>query len=181
MEEVWKRLIDDVTQLLDDIMKVFMRELKKPTLMVPCPLCPILHITLKEVSSGNTIFCPHSDDEELPSDYYGDLIPESSDHIPKTGDPTLIPRRDDTIPRRDDTIPRRDDTIPRRDDTIPRRDDNIPRRDDTIPRRDDTIPRRDDTIPRRDDTIPRRDDSALRTGIVTSLRINIQCDCYSVS
>ena len=127
-----RELIDDVIQLLDDIMKVFMREVKKPTLMVPCPLCPILHITLKEVSTGHTIFCPHSDDEELPSDYYGDLIPESSDHIPTTGDPTLIPRRDDTIPRRDDTI-------------------------------------------------PRGDGSALRTGIVTSLYINVQCDCYSVS
>ena len=42
-------LIDDVTQLLDDIMKVFMREVKKPTLMVPCPLCPTLHITLRSV------------------------------------------------------------------------------------------------------------------------------------
>ena len=53
-----RELIDDVTQLLDDIMKVFMREVKKPTLMVPCPLCPILHITLSEVSTGHTIFCP---------------------------------------------------------------------------------------------------------------------------
>ena len=53
-----RELIDDVTQLLVDIMKVFMREAKKPTLMVPCPLCSILHITLSEVSTGHTIFCP---------------------------------------------------------------------------------------------------------------------------
>ena len=41
-----RELIGDVSQLLDDIMKVFMPEVKKPRLMVPCPLCPILHITL---------------------------------------------------------------------------------------------------------------------------------------
>ena len=70
-----RELIDDVTGLLDNIMKVFMPEVKKPTLMVPCPLCPILHITLSEVSTGDTIFCPWSDDTPLPSDYYGDLLP----------------------------------------------------------------------------------------------------------
>ena len=70
-----RELIDDVTELLDNIMKVFMPEVKKPTLMVPCPLCPILHITLSEVSTGDTIFCPWSDDAPLPSDYYGDLLP----------------------------------------------------------------------------------------------------------
>ena len=80
--------IDDVTQLLDDIMKVFMPEVKKPTLMVPCPLCPILHITLSEVSSGNTIFCALSGDASLPSGYYGDLVPLgwSRDLIPTTGE-----------------------------------------------------------------------------------------------
>ena len=83
-----RELIDDVTQLLDDIMKVFMREVKKPTLMVPCPLCPTLHITLSEVSTGDTIFCPQSDDAELPSGYYGDLTPSGS----------VDPRRDDPIP-----------------------------------------------------------------------------------
>ena len=62
-----RELIDDVTQLLDDIMKVFMREVKKPTLMVTCPLCPILHITLSEMSTGDTIFCPQSDDAPLRS------------------------------------------------------------------------------------------------------------------
>ena len=58
-----RELIDDVTQLLDDIIKVFMPEIKKPTLMIPCPLCPILHITLSEVSTGDTIFCPQSDND----------------------------------------------------------------------------------------------------------------------
>ena len=151
-----RKLIDDVTQLLDDIMKVFMRKVKKPTLMVPCPLCPILHITLSELSTGDTIFCPRSGDDELPLGYYGDLAPSGS------GDPTV-----DSIPRRDDPMPRRDDPIPRRDDPIPRRDDPIPRRDDPIPRRDDPIPRRDDPIPRIDDHIPRRDDHIPRTGKVT--------------
>ena len=70
-----RELIDDVSQLLDDIMKVFMPEVKKPRLMVPCPLCPILHITLSEVSSGDTIFCARSGDAPLPSGYYGDLLP----------------------------------------------------------------------------------------------------------
>ena len=74
-----KELIDDVTQLLGAIMKVFMPEVKKPTLMVPCPLCPILHITLSEVSTGNTIFCPRSGDTPLPFGYYGDLLP--GDHM----------------------------------------------------------------------------------------------------
>ena len=74
-----RKLIDDVAQLLDDIMKVFMPEEKRPTLMVPCPLCPILHITLSEVYTGNTIFCPRSGDVPLPSGYYGDLLP--GDHM----------------------------------------------------------------------------------------------------
>ena len=70
-----RELIDDVTQLLDDIMKVFMPEVKKPTLMVPCPLCPNLHISLREVLTGDdTIFCPHHGDASLPPGYYGDLI-----------------------------------------------------------------------------------------------------------
>ena len=52
--------------------------------MIPCPLCPILHITLSEVSTGDTIFCPQCDDAELPLGYYGDLTPSGS------GDPTLM-------------------------------------------------------------------------------------------
>ena len=81
-----RELIEDVTQLLDDIMKVFMPEVKKPTLMVPCPLCSILHITLNEVSTGDTIFCPRSGDAPLSSGYYGEFIPLRSDNpTPTTG------------------------------------------------------------------------------------------------
>ena len=90
-----RELIDDVTQLLDDIMKVFMREVKRPTLRVPCPLCPTLHITPSEVFTGDTIYCPQSGDAELPSGYYGDLTPSGS------GDPTP----DNKMPGRDDPIP----------------------------------------------------------------------------
>ena len=68
-----RQLIDDVTKLLDDIMKVFMPEVKKPLLMVPCPLCPILHITLSDVSTGDTIYCAQSDDAAVLPGYYGDL------------------------------------------------------------------------------------------------------------
>jgi len=70
-----RELIDDVTKLLDDIMKVFMPEVKKPKLLVPCPLCSNLHITLNWVTTGKTIFCSVSDDAHLPSGYYGDLLP----------------------------------------------------------------------------------------------------------
>ena len=74
-----RELIDDVTQLLDDIMKVFMPEVKKPTLMVPCSLCPTLHITLSEVSTGDgTIFCPDDGDAFLPFCYYSDLMASDS-------------------------------------------------------------------------------------------------------
>ena len=77
-----RELIDDVTQLLDDIMKVFMPEVKKPTLLVPCPFCSILHITLSEVSTGDTIFCPGvSGDTSLPFGYYSDLSPSESDDL----------------------------------------------------------------------------------------------------
>ena len=72
-----RELIGDVTQLLDNIMKVFMREEKKPTLMVSCPLCPILHITLSEVSTGDTIYCPQCNDATLHS--ASDQL--SGDHI----------------------------------------------------------------------------------------------------
>ena len=71
-----RELIDHVTQLLDDIMKVFMPEVKKPMLMVPCPLSPILHITLSKVSTGHTIFCAWSGDACLPP---CDLTPSQSD------------------------------------------------------------------------------------------------------
>ena len=68
-----RELIDDVTRLLDDVMKVFMPAAKRPTLFVPCPLCPTLHVLLSDVCSGDTIFCPHSNDTTLPTGYYSDL------------------------------------------------------------------------------------------------------------
>ena len=68
-----RELIDDVTRLLDDVMKVFMPAAKRPILFVPCPLCPTLHVLLSDVCSGDTIFCPHSNDTPLPTGYYSDL------------------------------------------------------------------------------------------------------------
>ena len=76
-----RELIDDITRLLDDIMKVFMPAVKKrPVLLVPCPNCPTLHITLNEVCRGDTIFCT------APlRGHYGDLLPHRSH------DPTSLP------------------------------------------------------------------------------------------
>ena len=71
-----KELIDDVTRLLDDVMKVFMPAAKRPILFVPCPLCPNLHVQLSDVCSRDTIFCPHfndTNDPALPTGYYSDL------------------------------------------------------------------------------------------------------------
>ena len=69
-----RELISDVTKLLDDVMKVFMPAAKRPVLYVPCPLCATLHVSLSDVCSGDTIFCPLSDDTALPSGYYSDLL-----------------------------------------------------------------------------------------------------------
>jgi len=81
-----RELIDDITRLLDDIMKVFMPAVKKrPVLLVPCPNCPTLHITLDEVRSGKAIFCSIAGDVELPTGFYGDLFPQGSH------DPTTLP------------------------------------------------------------------------------------------
>ena len=68
-----EELINDVTKLLDDVMKVFMPSAKRPILFVPCPLCSTLHISLNDVQSGDTIFCPLSNDTALPAGYYSDL------------------------------------------------------------------------------------------------------------
>ena len=83
-----RELIDDVTHLLGDIMKVFMPEVKKPTLMVPCPLCPILHVTLNDVSTGDTIFYARSGDSSLPAGYYSEVVSSKSTHC------TLIASKD---------------------------------------------------------------------------------------
>ena len=71
-------LIGNVTKLLTDIMKVFMPAAERPVLFVPCPLCPILHITLKQVYEGYTVFCPLSGDDSIPHGYYSDLLPSPS-------------------------------------------------------------------------------------------------------
>ena len=71
-------LISDVTKLLDDIMRVFMPAVKRPALFVPCPLCSTLHISLKKVYDGETVFCPLHDDACLQYNYYSDLLPKAS-------------------------------------------------------------------------------------------------------
>ena len=68
-----RELIDDVKRLLDDVMKVFMPAAKRPIPFVPCPLCPTLHVLLSDVCSGDTIFCPHSNDVALPTGYFSNL------------------------------------------------------------------------------------------------------------
>ncbi|XP_065887012.1 uncharacterized protein [Dysidea avara] len=74
-----KELIDDIARILDDIMKVFMPAVKKtPVLLVPCPKCPTLHITVDEVCSGHTIFCTASGITVPLRGYYGDLLPHGS-------------------------------------------------------------------------------------------------------
>jgi len=70
-----KELIYDIKMMLDDIMKAFMPAVKKrPALLVPCPKCPKLHITLDEVDCGNTIFCSSSGETNQLSGYYSDLL-----------------------------------------------------------------------------------------------------------
>ncbi|XP_065895596.1 uncharacterized protein [Dysidea avara] len=82
-----RELIDDITRILDDIMKVFMPAVKKrPVLLIPCPNCPTLHITLDEVCSGDTIFCTASGKADPLRGYYGDLLPHGShDHTALPG------------------------------------------------------------------------------------------------
>ena len=79
-----RELITDVTKLLDDVMKVFMPAAKRPIPYVPCPLCPTLHVSLSDVCSGDTIFCPLSDDTALPTGYYSDI---------SAGDLSLVPTK----------------------------------------------------------------------------------------
>ena len=71
-------LIDNVTKLLTDIMKVFMPAAERPVLFVPCPLCPVLHITLKQLYEGYAVFCPLSGDDSVLHGYYSDLLPSPS-------------------------------------------------------------------------------------------------------
>ncbi|XP_065890274.1 uncharacterized protein [Dysidea avara] len=70
-----KELISDIKMMLDKIMKVFMPAVKKrPVLLVPCPKCTKLHITLDEVYYGNTIFCSASGETDQLVGYYRDLL-----------------------------------------------------------------------------------------------------------
>ena len=70
-----RNLINCLTTLLDDIMNVFMPATKKrPSLLIPCPFCPILHIPLVDACSGKAIFCPNDNDKSLPCGYYSDLL-----------------------------------------------------------------------------------------------------------
>ena len=68
-------LINDITKILDDIMKMFMPATKeRPSLLIPCVFCSALHIPLDDACSGNTIFCPNANDKSLPHGYYSDLL-----------------------------------------------------------------------------------------------------------
>ena len=72
-----KELIDDISQLLDDIMKLFMPAIKeRPTILFRCPLCTILHITQKDVCSGEAIYCANGPKGVcVPPEYYNNLLP----------------------------------------------------------------------------------------------------------
>ena len=70
-----RNLINDITKLLDDIMKVFMPATKeRPSLLIPCPFCPVLHVLLDDACSGKAIFCPYAHDKSLPCGYYSSLL-----------------------------------------------------------------------------------------------------------
>ena len=70
-----KGLISDLITLLDDIMKVFMPETReRPSLLIPCPFCPVLHIPLDDACSSKAIFYPYAHDKSLPHGYYSDLL-----------------------------------------------------------------------------------------------------------
>ena len=65
-------IINEVAEMLDRIMKVFMPAAKSPEIMIPYSKCDELHIELKHVRGHETIYCPSSidDDSPLADDYY---------------------------------------------------------------------------------------------------------------
>ena len=67
-------LLNDVANMLDVIMKVFMPAAKKPTLFVSCVLCNALHITLQQVQDGVTVYCPSSTDDSPLHNYYSEFL-----------------------------------------------------------------------------------------------------------
>ena len=71
------RLIDDVTRMLKNIMDVFMPAAEKPVLLIPCSKCNALHITLKQVYEGSTVYCPMSNSDTPLHSYYSDLLPNA--------------------------------------------------------------------------------------------------------
>ena len=68
-------LINDITKILDDIMKVHMPATKeRPSLLIPCEFCSVLHVPLEDACSGDTIFCPNANDKSLAPGYYSELF-----------------------------------------------------------------------------------------------------------
>ena len=71
-----RNLIVDIKKFLDDIMKVFMPATKeRPLLLIPCPFCSVLHVSLDDACSSKAIFCPYANDKLLPCGYYNNLLP----------------------------------------------------------------------------------------------------------
>ena len=71
-----KELIDDITKMMDGIMKLFMPTVsERATILFPCPLCPTLHITMNDVCNDNIIFCAKSSDAVVPPEFYCNLLP----------------------------------------------------------------------------------------------------------
>ena len=70
-----KELIDDIAQMMDDIMKLFMPTVsERAVILFPCPLCTTLHITMDDLCSGNTIYCAKSSDDAVPFEFYHKLL-----------------------------------------------------------------------------------------------------------
>jgi len=69
-----RELIDNVNKMLNDVMKVFMPAAVQPVLFVPCPRCPILHITFSEVCAGGISYCSTFEEDIALCDHYSDLM-----------------------------------------------------------------------------------------------------------
>ena len=73
-----RKLIKDIIKLLNDIMKVFMPATKETlSILIPCPHCSCLHISLADAYSGKDIFCSNSINGiplSLRFGYYKDLL-----------------------------------------------------------------------------------------------------------
>ena len=69
-----RELIDDIGKMLNEVMKIFMPAAVQPLLFVPCPLCPILHITLTKVCAGGISYCSTFEEDIALRDHYSDLM-----------------------------------------------------------------------------------------------------------